>query len=164
MKTVIALQPETRQIGYAVFEGKDLVEWGSKPIDSVSLNKRVYLVGLPFFRSLVERYEPDVVLLPEPTAHLMTVRNRFIRLVRLELIRKPRTFFTLSLSLLHNAFKPFLKSQRPNKYVIMNLLVHWFPELKRAFPQPRRLWQSQHYWVSMFDAVALVITHLSRND
>jgi hypothetical protein len=164
MKTIIALLPETRQIGYAVFEGKNLVEWGSKPIDSVGLHKRVYLVALPFFRSLVNRYEPEVVVLPERMDNLTTVRSRFIRAVRYELIRKPRTLFAFSRHVLHNAFKPFLKSQRANKYTIMQLLVQWFPELRRAFPPPRRLWQSQRYWVSMFDAIGLVITYLSRNE
>jgi hypothetical protein len=164
MKTVIALQPEARQIGYAIFEGKELVEWGSKRIDSVPVERRAYVRALPFLRSLIERYEPDVILLPEPTAIPTTVRSRVIRAVRYELLRAPRQLLTISRHAIHIAFTPFLKAQRAGKESIMQVLVRWFPELKKLLPKPRRLWEPQDHWVSMFDAVALGITYLSRNE
>jgi hypothetical protein len=46
----------------------------------------------------------------------------------------------------------------------MNVLVRWFPELQKALSKPRRLWDSQDYWTSMFDAVALAVTQLSRHE
>jgi len=164
MKTVIALQPEARQIGYAVFEGKDLIDWGTKSIGSVPVAKRVYTVALPFVRSLIERHQPDLIVLSQPTDNPTTVRTRFLRAVRYESCRQPQKLCFFSRRAIHKAFQPFLQSKRVNKSLIMQLLARWFPELRRSLPRPRRLWESQDYWVSMFDAIALGITHLSRNE
>ena len=47
-------------------------------------------------------------------------------------------------------------------YGIIVLVVVFQPELRGALPKHRRIWESQEYWVPMFDAVALAITWLNQ--
>src|SRR6185295_7050689 len=100
-------------------------------------------------------------VLSKPTDNPTTVRSRFLRAVRYECCRQPQKLWFFSRRAIHMAFQPFLQSKRVNKSLIMQLLCRWFPELRRSLPRPRRLWESQDYWVSMFDAIALGITYLS---
>ena len=162
MNTVLAIQPEARQIGYAVFEGTDLIDWGCKNLPSVNLERRTAECALALFRSLISRHEPDVVVFPVRTETPWTARNRVLRVVRTELEGEPMVLKSFSRQEIRECFKCFLGFQ-PTKQQIMHLLSRWFPELETLVPRARRPWESQDYWVSMFDSVALAVTFLHNN-
>jgi len=161
MKTILAIQPTGRHLGYAVLEGPNLVAQGTKFLTyNRPLPYRVHQVAMPFFRSLVEQYQPDIVILPTPTKALGTTKNRFLRALRIEVIRRPVSTHSISRHDIQQTFEPFLRKPRPSKDLIMRLLTRWFPQLASFLPAERRAWDSTDYWVYMFDAVSLAITFL----
>jgi hypothetical protein len=164
MTTILAIQPEARQIGYAVFEGAALIDWGTKTLGVAGIPERVNRVALPLFRSLVDYHEPGVVVLPRPTKAGGTIRNQFLVEIRYELSNHGPSLASFSRNQIQGCFKAFLRSERPTKDRIMRLLVAWFPELRGALPRPRKPWESQDYWVPMFDAVTMAVTWLHYND
>jgi RNase H-fold protein (predicted Holliday junction resolvase) len=163
-KVVLALQSEASQIGFAVFQGRKLIARGSKSISKGRITSRVYRVALPVFRTLVETYQPDVVVFSVPTDNPVSFRSRFLRALRYETGRIALASRKFSRHEVHKAFMPFLGRQRVNKESIMQLICKWFPSLKIICPKPRRIWESQARRVLMFDAIALAITYLARNE
>jgi len=164
MITILAIQPKARQIGYAVFEGPELIDWGTKTLALVAIPEGMNVVALPLFRELVNQHEPDVIVLPQPTKTSGTFRNEFMLAIRYELSNNKPALVSFTRSQIQACFKVFLQSERSSKDRIMQLLVTWFPELEASLPQPRKPWESQDYWVPMFDAVTMAVTWLHRND
>ena len=120
---------------------------------------------MPLFRSLVERHSPDMIVLPPPNNAAGTGRNRFLRALKIELARQPHVVTTsFSRRDIQATFGELLNMERPNKDVTMQALVKWFPKLLPYLPKPRRAWDSEDYWVPMFDAVSLAVTYLHHNE
>jgi len=145
-------------------QGTVLVDWGSKDLGSGPLRDRIAEVGVPFFRTLVKWHEPAVIVLPTPTQVSTTARNRFLRAIRYESARYAHAVEGFGRHQVQETFKFALRSARPSKHPIMQVLVKWFPELTPSLPKPRRLWESQDYWAPMFDAVSLAVTYLHHNE
>ena len=112
---------------------------------------------MPFFRSLVEHHNPDMIVLPPQNNMAGTGRNRFLRAMTIELARQPNIVTSFSRRDIQAAFGTLLNMERPNKDVTMQALVKWFPKLLPYLPKPRRAWDSEDYWVPMFDAVSLAV-------
>jgi hypothetical protein len=164
MKTILAIQPENRHVGYAVFEGNKLIDWGGKDLPRVPASERSDRETLALFHSLVKRHEPHVVVLPPPATLPENLRSHFVRTVRkasLEYLHDVEDFSREDVS---ECFRELCNLERVNKEMIMQTVVKWFPELQSCLPKPRRLWNRQDHWVPMFDAVALAITWLHHHD
>ena len=162
MKTILALQPNAKQIGYSLFEGSTLVDWGAKDCRSEKTRPRLSHARLAFLGRLIDRYDPSVIVLPTGTKLRRTARNRFLRIIRRELSQYPNAIVTFSRHDIRKAFAPSLKVRKPSKQAIMQLLVKWFPELEAVLPKPRRVQDDQDYRTPMFDAIALAVTYLSK--
>ena len=165
MKVILAVQPDGRQIGYAVFRGATLVDHGAKSLGfNRPLAQRLHRISVPFFRSLVERHNPDMIVLPPPNKMAGTGRNRFLRALTIELARQPNVVTSFSRRDIQATFGTLLNMERPSKDVTMQALVKWFPKLLPYLPKPRRAWDSEDYWVPMFDAVSLAVTYLHHDE
>ncbi|MBI1974314.1 MAG: hypothetical protein HYS51_00420 [Candidatus Zambryskibacteria bacterium] len=145
MKTILAMQPENRHVGYAVFEENRLVDWGSKELSRIPLSDRNDKVTAPLFRSLVRRYEPSIVVLPPPAGIPEAFRSQFVRTVREESIEHSIEITAFSREDISECFRSLCKLERVNKEMIMHALVRWFPELKSCLPKPRRPWERQDH-------------------
>jgi hypothetical protein len=164
MKTVLSIHPSARQLGYAVFQDTTLVDRGAKHLAYKPLRQRTYQIAVPFFRSLIERYDPDVVVFPNPTKLPNTARNRFLRAMKYERAHHRSSVSNIARKDIRQTFKLFLHAREVNKDSIMLLLTKWFPELLEFLPKPRRIWETPGYWVAMFDAVSLAVTYLHQNE
>jgi hypothetical protein len=164
MKTILALQPHNREIGFAVFEDNKLVDWGLKAFLRVSVFNRTDEMMVDSFRKLARKHRPDVVVLPPPTALSETFRSHFVRTVRQESFRRSQEIADFSLDAISECFGSLSRLNRVNKEIIRKAIVKWFPELEASLPKRRRLWERQDYWAPMFDAVALAITWLYHNE
>ena len=79
MTTILAIQPNGDRMGYAVFEGAELIDWGVKALGaSLPVRERITKKAIPVFNSLVYRYEPQVVVIPDATK-VFTGRGFFIQ-------------------------------------------------------------------------------------
>src|SRR4029077_18950158 len=50
---------------------------------------------------------------------------------------------------------------RATKQTIAQELTRHFPELRLKLPKPRKPWESKHEHMSIFDALALAVTHVT---
>jgi hypothetical protein len=164
MKTVLAIQPTAWQLGYAVFKDTTLIDRGAKHLALIPLRQRTFRIAVPYFRSLADKYDPDVVVFPNPTKTRDTARNRFLRAIKYEKVHKRYSVTNIGRRDIRQTFRLLVKAGRPNKDSIMLLLTKWFPELLEFLPKPRRIWETPGYWVSMFDAVSLAVTYLHQNE
>jgi hypothetical protein len=161
MNTTLGIQIDSRQLGYAVFEGGALIDWGIKDL---RLRKKRMTAGtaLPLFGKLIDQYQPDVVVLPTRTRNPNSARSRFLEAIKLELARSTYKPVIYGRREIREALGPLIKAKSPSKYPIMKALVGWFPELQGVLPKPRRRWDPEPYWTPVFDAVSLAATYLSK--
>lgn len=162
MKTVLAIQPNAARMGYAVFEGPELVDWGIKKLGTVlSLKTRMTKKAVRCLDQLVYRHEPEVLVLPDGRGS-SSGRNVFLKAVRSRAGEQAHITMTVTRGDVQRAFAGFLGTEKASKDEIMPVLARWFPELSPALPNRRRLWDTEDYWVPMFDAVSLAITYMDK--
>jgi len=151
--TILAVAPSSRGFGFAVLEGKALVDWGCKGIkddkNAATIRKIRKLIGL---------YSPTMLVIQDysakPTRRAEWIRHLGIAIGSLAADCK------LQLRLV-----PYLKLQRVffgngqgTKYEIALALAAQFPEeLGPLLPPKRKPWMPQHPRTDMFDAIALAV-------
>ena len=126
MTTILALQPDARQIGYAIFEEASLIDWGTKDLASIPLDDRIVVAAIPFLRTLLKWNEPDVLVLPMPTRTPSTTRNVFLEAIGGETGPVPFVVTRFSRSQIQETFRTLLAGVEVNKDLIMRALVKWF--------------------------------------
>ncbi len=160
MKTILAIQPTGQRIGFAILRGVTLKDQGIKVLGQGTIGCRIHQRGMPFIRVLIEKHNPDVVVLPIPTEMPQTGRNRFLRALTYEHRRHQYQVVQFSRREIRAMFRHFLKPKLASKHRIMQLVTSWFPGLLEFLPRPRRAWDTANYWEPMFDAISFAITHL----
>ena len=149
-KRVLALDVCPRSFGFVVFEGsRQLLDWGVK-----SFRPGANAVKVPAskkFNALVDEFAPATVVLKErPTE---TNRRRATLLHAILKQAKNRQLAVRFLT--HRVVKKAFAGDERNKYTIASALAKRFPELAPKFPGERKIWQSEDYRMSIFDAAAL---------
>jgi hypothetical protein len=156
-RRVLAIDPFSRGVGFAVFEGPDgLVDWGLKTTGRADSSKAVSAI-----EALIDRFRPDVLALENWESagarrcdridlllnHIAsTERNR----VRVRLI-SPREI---------RAIGPL--PAVGTKYGRACFLTERFPELLAFLPPVRKPWMSEDERMSIFDAVAFAVACFPR--
>lgn len=153
-KRVLALDPATRGCGFAVLEGPErLVDWGVKGNDYRDERQLLRVVG-----KLLDDYAPDAVVLEDCTAASCRRRARARRLIRaISRVAIERRIAVRMFSRDH-VRSIFSEETEATKYTIATTLATRFPELTLRLPPRRRLWMSEDYRMSIFDAAALGMT------
>lgn len=161
MKTILAISPNTRRLGYAIVRGAQLTDSGQKYLGVRTQFHRIHRVGRPFLRSLVARHCPVVIITAKLRKQSNTAGNRLLQAIKRDLVKRGPPVVTFSRKDIRSAFAALTASQRPSKDTIMRVLAKWFPELEEYVPpRPRRAWDAQDHWTALFDAVSLAITYL----
>ena len=151
---ILALDLHPQRYGYAVLETPaELLDWGVKrrrrkenPRGGASLRK-----GL---RSLLDMWQPSLVVIKELSKH-RTARMRKLLAGVVGKVRHCRIpVRCLSQCTILRAFG---NQSHTTKYATASVLLQHFPFLASALPSPRRAWESEHYRMSMFAAVALAL-------
>lgn len=156
---IMAVDPRARSFGFVVLEGPNrLLDWGVR-----SFRRGVNAVKVPAsekFAALLDDFSPDAVVLRNwdrigmakrcemRDTILQTVSNRGIP-VRLLSRRDVKDAFA---------------SANGNKYTIAAALAEWFPALAPAVPIAHKIWMSEEYSLSVFDAAAAGIAHFARRE
>lgn len=164
MSTILAIQPESRQIGYAVFENRNLIDWGSKDLTRKPIRERNEAVAIPLFERLVHRFEPDALVVPKATMAFGSVRNQVLRAVHRAVDAYAFGVVSYGWADIVCAFKSRLQDARLNKDNIRAAIVRQFPELRSVLPKPRGRYDPEDFRVPMFDAVALAITFFAQQE
>jgi Holliday junction resolvasome RuvABC endonuclease subunit len=151
---ILAIDPSTRGLGFAVLEGANgLIDWGVKETKTDKKTRSLKLIA-----ELIERYQPSVVVVED---HAGKGSRRCKRVAGLiddihELAMKGKVRVkSFSRAKVKKAFS---ESGASNKYEIAKAIAERFPELAPRLPRFRKPWMSEDYRMSIFDAVALALT------
>lgn len=155
---VLAVDPSTRGLGYALFEGRGwLVDWGTKDI-----RRDKHAAALQKIDELIRRYEPSVLVV-EDCGHAKSRRNRRIRRLTEQMLTLAQRSGSNGCALpLVAVYQQFSKRGAHTKYEIASTLAGEFPALALRLPPKRKPWQSEDSRMSIFDAAALGYTYLAR--
>ena len=152
MKRVLAIDPYTHGVGFAVVEeGVGLVDWGLRTTGKPDNRKAVRAV-----EKLIDRFKPDLLAIEDWEASgarrcerveilLNLIANgkwEGIR-VRLVSLREIRTLGPLP--------------DMSTKYGRASFFAERFPELHAFLPPVRKPWMSEDNRMSIFDAVAFAV-------
>lgn len=153
---ILALAPCTKGFGYAVLEGT-LVDWGVK-----NVGKDKNPDSLRKAEEMLQLYHPDVVVLENcqdtrRSDRIQTLTKELVVLIRARRIQ----VVLLSPPQIRNVFFDGGEGTKQDRAIV--LAGHFPDELLSRLPSPRRAWMSEHYNMSVFDAVGLAWTFRSLN-
>ena len=153
-KRVLTIDPASRGFGFAVLEGpKRLIDWGVK---SARVNKDTRCLKL--IEDLIERYEPDIIVVEDYVAkgsrRCWRVRQLIEGILGLASTRniKARSYSRRKMKAV------FSRMGARNKHQMAKAIAKQFTELAPRLPPYRKSWMSEDYRMSIFDAVALALT------
>jgi len=153
---VLAIDPASRGLGYALFEGPDsLIDWGFRNIR----RQQKDVQSVAFVKTLLSRYKPDVLVIESFDAmnhahrsvRVLALLNAFASVAGKSGVRCER--------ISRHAVRAAVFAS--NKYAIARKLALRFPETKRWCPPPRKLWLSEDSRINIFDALALACTYFA---
>jgi hypothetical protein len=162
-KRIIAIALRSRRLGFAVFEGpKRLLDWGMVfyPLNNVAqraaASKRVV--------ALLRLFAPSVIAVRKTRSLNVRIGSGVRPILRL--IRREASSRLIPVRLMRAAEvrKVFDQPRTKSKHEVASLVVQMFPELLWKLPPKRRIWESEHPIMAMFDAVALGFAYWQRYD
>lgn len=154
--TTLAIAPTSRGFGYIVFEhGSVPVDWGVR--DAREQKSRMCLRKAG---ELMQTARPSVLVL-EDIRHADARRCKRIRelIDRISGLAEKRGIRLVRCSR-KRVLMAFANAR--NKDEIAAAVARLVPELEPRLPARRRLWESEHYSMAIFEAAALALTHLGR--
>jgi hypothetical protein len=161
-RRILAIALRSRRFGFAVFEGPTrLLDWGmvfyplNTPAQHVAASKRV--------ASRITLFAPSIVVVGR--THVLNVRNDSGIRPIFKSIRREASTRQVPVHLMTRAeVRPvFHTLHAKSKREIASMLAQMFPELFCKLPPERKIWESEHPIMTMFDAVALGFAYWQRD-
>ncbi|MBZ5565864.1 MAG: hypothetical protein LAP13_26025 [Acidobacteriia bacterium] len=155
-KRVLSLDVHPSRFGYVIFEGpEELLDWGVR-----SFRDGVNAVRIPPAQkvgTLLDDFAPSAIVL-EKRESLAKKAARHIQTVQREAAKRrvPVRWVT------RRMVKRIFDGHERNKDEIAFVLGQRFPELAPKVPPRRKIWQSEDYRMSIFDAAALGVAYFDR--
>lgn len=163
-KTVLGIDPGTKEMGLAVLRGEELLAYGvrtlrngTRPYEVVGQARRIVL-------ATIEKHEPQVVAIEEPF-NLPTKRSHLMNVIADELRGRAEEMGLEVVELSPCAIRERVTGNpRATKIDVAEALVDkGFEQLRDLIPKrPKRaalgLRPRDKYWLHMFDALALAVS------
>lgn len=151
----IALYPNAKGFGYAVIEDPVLfLDEGVatiRPISNHAILKRVI--------QMIEFYRPTNIIVPDYKGKYSSKSYRVKKLINILVeyaTDQQVTCYRYSREQIREVFHQF---GAVSKYEIALKIIDWFSELETRKPPYRKPWMAEGYYMGMFDAISLIITH-----
>lgn len=148
---VLAIDPQHRGFGYAVFEGSDtLIDWGTAHVQDPKFAGTIARIA-----DLCERYDVEMIVIEECA---VTGSRRCARVKRLLAgIQRWASGERLRVrSFSRGDVRRALGV--PTKEEIAAVAAARYPELVPSLPPERKCWMSEDLRMSVFDAASLALT------
>jgi Holliday junction resolvasome RuvABC endonuclease subunit len=147
---IIGISPGTRYIGYAIFYGSELRDWGIKNIEgrwSKEKQKRI----MAFISSLTEQHKPNALAIKKlhPSRSSPNL-NRLVIRIKESSERKRLKVYQHSIKELENFFYP---DGRINKKALAEKVADKYSVLSHELKREKAI--INPYYIRMFEAVAL---------
>jgi hypothetical protein len=157
ISVVLAIAPTSRGFGYVVFEnGKVPVDWGVK---GARENKSRECLNKA--RALLERLHPvPSVLVLEDTDHVRSRRAKRIKglIERIAALAGERGVRVVKYAR-EDVLRVFGGEQ--SKHDVAETVTMAVPALAQRLPPRRRVWESEHHSMAIFEAAALAQTYFA---
>jgi hypothetical protein len=159
-RVTMAIAPTSRGFGYVVFEDRDLLmDWGVKE----ARNNKTHDCLLKL-RVLMHMLQP-ALLVVEDTTHRGSRRSvRISKLIDAVIELAKDKSIAVSRCSRDEVLSVFGRAGAKSKDDIAGTVAKALPELAPRLPRRRRIWESEHYSMALFDAAALALTHFARSE
>ena len=157
-KTILAIDPGLRDLGYAVFQGGTLVIAGVKPFSALKPSQRLSGVRA-WVRYMLNTLKPATLLLERTNGQRKGVFGRLHRLVASLSALARRSGISVESFPAQTVRKNLTGSGWASKTTLAQAVASRIPVLRIFLTQDRR-WK-ERYFQNMFDATALALHHQS---
>lgn len=149
---IIALDLRRKSLGYVVFEGETrLLDWGVHRFSGgVSVART--LPG-PKIRDLLAMYVPDALVVKRPRSESDEVLSD---------LKQAAAARNLSIHFLSPREVKSIFPNCRNKEQIASAVSERLPDVLWILPPRRKIWNSEHYRMKIFDAAATGLAYFSR--
>lgn len=152
---ILAIDPGTRELGFAVLSGSQLQHYGVKTITRRESPLSILLHGKAIVYRLITAHRPGVLAIEKP---FLGYGNRSAVLVSLykEITKLGRDFGIEIREIGPSSMKKAITGNGAAKKIeIARQLCKRFPELQAHLEQTLK--SKERYWANMFDAVAIAV-------
>jgi len=154
---ILAVDARSSSFGFVVFDGPNrLLDWGVK-----SFRRGVNAVKLPAsgkVPALLDEFSPRAIVLRTLDWHDAAKQPELRETILGEAAKRRIPLKFVSRSAVKNAFA----GANRNKYAVAAQVSARFPELAPKLPALHKIWMSEEYWLSVFDAASLGVTYFRR--
>jgi len=146
---VLALEIRLSLFGFAIVEGKTVLDWGvrraSGHLSPTFARKKLV--------PLLDAYQPAIILIRPPKMGTAASAAAYIQAVRSESLRRSVEVQIIRRSAVEQFFA---ERGCTNKHAIAKLVFEWFDDIPFAPPPQRRPWDREAYTTPVFDALAII--------
>jgi hypothetical protein len=147
----ITILPRSQQIGYAYFENDKLMEAGVKTLQPEPRSQRTQR-AVRICVELLDEFGPDLVILPKLGPETRRSRPHVRAVIAATAKEAYRRTDVVTLS--RRQVLGGLRINRGGKHAVHDVVRSLYPDVGAAIPA-RRIWESERYAATRFDAVAL---------
>ncbi len=156
---ILAIAPTSHGFGYVVFETPDLImDWGVKDVRKNKLRDSLLKA-----RVLMHMLQPSVLVV-EDVHHASSRRSKRVTVLidKLTELANERGVKVIRCSRT-DKLKVFARMGARSKDEIAATVAKIVPELAPRLPPRRRIWESEHHSMAIFEAAALAIAHFANS-
>ena len=155
-KTILALDPGLRDLGYAILRGRSLIESGVLPLRLLPSKQRLP-AAVKAIGDWIGQFRPSIVVLEATHPNGVTSLDRVDRLARRVRRMAALKGLTVASYAPQTVRKSLVGHGWANKRQTAEAVAGRLPALRVYLTQDRR-WK-EAYFQNMFDAVALALHH-----
>lgn len=160
-RRVLAIVIRSQRFGFAVIEGSvQLLDWGI--VFYPQNNRERVAAATKRVAFLLTQSAPSVVVVERSGS--VNVRNPSGLRSMFKAIQREASVNFIPLQVMKRADvrSAFCDFRARSKDEIASVLARMFPELRCKLPPKRRIWDSEHHGMPLFDAVALAVSYWHR--
>lgn len=153
IRKILAIDPGTRNMGYAVFAGKELCYYGIKRIPKLGSAREELKIGRSLIYGFIKDFSPQVLIVEKTffsNSKSAVLLNKFTNEIRCIGKRKKLTVISMAANTVR---KGLCGNGSAGKEDVARTLVSLYSELK-SYLRADTKWKEKYYR-NMFDAVAL---------
>ncbi|MDQ4123267.1 MAG: crossover junction endodeoxyribonuclease RuvC [Acidobacteriota bacterium] len=152
LPVILAVDPGTRELGFAVLEGESLVYYGVKTVTNRKAPSLVLETISAFIKTLIEKYQPSYLAIEKM---FITQKNSALLYVAAEQIKAVAKEAGISIWEQSPLVirKRLCKTGRATKREAAKIIADRYPELVRYYNRTR-YWELEYY-ANLFDAITV---------
>jgi len=162
---ILAIDPGLEEIGFALFQDRELYRYGVKRLRGTKLSGSLFSKGQTILKGLIHMSSPDVLVLEKPS-HEQRKKSK----VLCDLINHTKVLARIHKIKVYeydpcDARERVFAGRKPTKKHVAELIASYYPELSEYVPVKKRiLWNKKDfYWLNVFDACTLALAYLGTN-